>query len=81
MRTIRRYSNRKLYDLTERQYITLPRLAAVVRTGEEVQVVDHVTRADITSQTLAQVIFEEEKREPRVGVESLVAILRGGLAA
>ena len=37
-----------------------------VRQGEDLQVVDNVTGRDLTAATLAQVIFEEEKRVPRI---------------
>jgi polyhydroxyalkanoate synthesis repressor PhaR len=67
MRTIKRYSNRKLYDTTERHYVTLADVAGFVRKGDDVQVTDYVTSADLTAQTLAQIIFEEEKKSPRVG--------------
>ena len=81
MRTIKRYSNRKLYDQAQRHYVTLGQLAAVVRAGDELRVVDHVTGADLTAQTLAQIIYDEEKREPRLGVELLVGVIRRGIAA
>jgi len=43
MKPIRRYSNRKLYDTHESHYVTLQALAALVRSGEDFQVVDHGT--------------------------------------
>ena len=51
MRTIKRYSNRKLYDTTERHYVTLADVAGFVRKGDDVQVTDYVTSADLTAQT------------------------------
>ena len=76
MRTIKRYANRKLYDTSERRYVTLKEVSGCVRKGEDVQVVDHVTNRDLTVQTLAQAIFEEEKAAPRLTVETLVAVIR-----
>jgi polyhydroxyalkanoate synthesis repressor PhaR len=81
MRTIQRYDNRKLYDTQQHHYVTLGHLAQIVREGEDVQVVDHVTGADRTAQTMAQIIFEEEKLAPRLGAEGLSKIIREGLAA
>lgn len=81
MRTIKRYSNRKLYDTTERHYVTLKDVASFVRNGDEVQVTDYVSSVDLTAQTLAQVIYEEEKAAPRLGAEMLVKIIRTGTAA
>src|ERR1035437_7301242 len=37
MRTIKRYSNRKLYDTTERHYVTLADVAGFVRKGDDLQ--------------------------------------------
>jgi len=61
-RVIKRYPNRKLYDVEARAYVSLEEIAALVRAGETVQVVDHATGDDITAQTLTQVILDEGKR-------------------
>jgi polyhydroxyalkanoate synthesis repressor PhaR len=61
-RVIKRYPNRKLYDVEARAYASLEEIAALVRGGETVQVVDHATGDDITAQTLTQVILDEGKR-------------------
>lgn len=78
MRTIRRYSNRKLYDTVDSHYVTLQQLAALIREGEEIQVVSHGTGGDITTSTMAQIIFEEEKKTPRLTVQGLRDIIVGG---
>lgn len=62
MPLIKRYANRKLYDTETKRYVTLEDLADFVRQGEDVRVVDHATGEDLTSQTLLQVVFEEEKK-------------------
>lgn len=61
-RIIKRYENRKLYDTESCKYISLEEIASLIRQGIDVQVVDNVTDADITTQTLTQVIFEEGKK-------------------
>ena len=62
MPLIKRYSNRKLYDTEAKQYITLEGIAALIRQGEEVQVVDNDSGEDLTAVTLTQIIFEQEKK-------------------
>lgn len=62
MPVIKRYANRKLYDTESKRYVTLEDLADFIRNGEEVQVVDHVTGEDLTSNILLQVIFEEQRK-------------------
>ena len=63
MPLIKRYSNRKLYDTQKNRYINLEAIAQIIRSGDEVQVVDNTTGEDLTAVTLAQVIIEREKKE------------------
>jgi polyhydroxyalkanoate synthesis repressor PhaR len=62
MKTIKRYSNRKLYDIGRKRYIKLDDIEQLVCAGEEVRVVDNDTQADLTTVTLAQILVEREKR-------------------
>ncbi|MBK8985259.1 MAG: pesticidal protein Cry15Aa [Chloroflexi bacterium] len=62
MPVIKRYPNRKLYDTEAKKYITLDGIAELIRHGEEVRVVDHITEEDLTAVTLTQIIFEQEKK-------------------
>ncbi|RME51162.1 MAG: pesticidal protein Cry15Aa [Caldilineae bacterium] len=63
MPLIKRYPNRKLYNTEQKRYITLDGIAALIRQGQEVQIVDHTTGEDLTAVTLSQIIFEQEKKE------------------
>jgi polyhydroxyalkanoate synthesis repressor PhaR len=81
VRTIKRYSNRKLYDTTDSRYVTLQQIAGLIRNGDEIRVIDKTTQQDLTAATMAQIIFEEEKRGPRLPVEGLRKIIRSGLPA
>jgi polyhydroxyalkanoate synthesis repressor PhaR len=58
MTLIRKYGNRRLYDTQASRYINLDDLAALVRGGEEVKVVDAKTEEDLTREVLLQVILE-----------------------
>lgn len=53
MRMIRRYSNRKLYDTQDSHYVALPQIAALIRGGEEIRVINKETGKDITAATMA----------------------------
>ena len=61
-RVIKRYGNRKLYDVAASEYVSLEQVAGIIRRGETVEVIDNVTGDDITAQTLTQVVLEEERR-------------------
>jgi polyhydroxyalkanoate synthesis repressor PhaR len=60
--TIKKYANRRLYDTESSTYITLDRLAQMVREGREFEVVDAKSGEDITRQVLTQIIVDEEAR-------------------
>ncbi len=64
-RVIKRYSNRKLYDTRDSKYVTLLQIAGMVRAGEDVQIIDNATKEDKTEVTLALIISEELKSQPR----------------
>src|SRR5579871_1179776 len=63
MRTIKRYSNRKLYDTEDKRYITLEQIAVLVRENQDIKVVDNQTGEDLTTVTLSQILLEQEKRK------------------
>lgn len=62
-RVIKRYQNRKLYDTSSSRYVTLDDIANLIRQGEDVQIIDNQSRDDLTSVTLTQIIFEQEKKK------------------
>ncbi|HKQ69295.1 MAG TPA: polyhydroxyalkanoate synthesis regulator DNA-binding domain-containing protein [Polyangiaceae bacterium] len=64
-RVIKRYSNRKLYDTRDSRYVTLLQIAGMVRAGEDVQIIDNASKEDKTEVTLALIISEELKSQPR----------------
>jgi polyhydroxyalkanoate synthesis repressor PhaR len=62
-RIIKRYANRKLYHTQHSRYVTLDEIAEMIRAGDDVKIVDNKSKEDLTSVTLAQIIFEEEKKQ------------------
>lgn len=79
MRTIRRYSNRKLYDSQDSHYITLAQIEDLIRAGEEIRVVHKDTGEDLTAATMALIIFEQTKSKGQLPVEGLRKIIVSGL--
>lgn len=79
LKSIKRYPNRKLYDLSESRYITLDEIAGHLRQGGEIQVTDSKSGEDITAVTLAQVLLgEEKKNRPAVPIQRLLGLLQTG---
>ncbi len=61
---IKKYANRRLYDTSASRYINLEDIAALIRNGTEVQVLDATSGEDLTRVTLTQVITEDAKEGP-----------------
>ncbi len=60
---IKKYSNRRLYDSTNKKYVTLDDIGALIREGNEVKVIDSQSGADISKVILIQVVLESEKNK------------------
>ncbi len=73
---IKRYTNRKLYDTVESRYVTLDEIAEMIKGGAEVKIIDNRSKDDLTSVTLAQIIFEEEKKTSKMPLVVLRDIIR-----
>lgn len=76
---IKRYQNRKLYDTSDSCYVTLEDISEMIKQGEEVQIIDNTTKEDLTAVTLAQIIFEEQKKKTHVlPLGTFRQIIQGG---
>ncbi|MBN1282631.1 MAG: polyhydroxyalkanoate synthesis regulator DNA-binding domain-containing protein [Proteobacteria bacterium] len=76
---IKRYQNRKLYDTSDSCYVTLEDISEMIKQGDEVQIIDNTTKEDLTAVTLAQIIFEEQKRKTNVlPLGTFRQIIQGG---
>jgi polyhydroxyalkanoate synthesis repressor PhaR len=60
-RLLKKYANRRIYDTHNSRYITLEELAAIIRKGHEVKVVDAKTNTDVTAYILTQIVLEQAK--------------------
>jgi polyhydroxyalkanoate synthesis repressor PhaR len=58
---VKKYENRRLYDTTNSRYVNLEDVAAMVRQGIEVEVLDAKTGEDLTRLILTQIVVEDAK--------------------
>lgn len=61
---IKKYGNRRLYDTNASRYVNLDDIAAMIREGKRVQVVDVKSREDLTRVILTQIITEDARDKP-----------------
>ena len=76
--TIKKYSNRRLYDTGDSRYITLEELAQKIRGGHDVRVIDAKSGNDLTQATLAQIILESRRAARLLPVPLLMQLIRMG---
>ena len=60
---IKKYANRRLYDMERSVYITLDDIAGIIRHGQTVVVHDAKTGEDVTAFILTQIILEEARKK------------------
>jgi polyhydroxyalkanoate synthesis repressor PhaR len=60
IRLIKKYPNRRLYDIETSSYITIQEVKAIVIKGELLKVVDAKTNEDLTRSIFLQILLEEE---------------------
>ncbi len=79
MHLIKKYANRKLYDTTDKRYLTMDRLAELIKSGEEVSIIDNETGDDLTSSIVSQLLAREDSdTDKAVPSRVLMQMLRKG---
>ena len=79
MRTIKKYSNRKMYDSSESRFLNLKDIRDLIVRGETIRILDSAAGEDITSVVMAQIILEQERYTKNPGVSGLFQqIIRKG---
>ncbi len=79
MHLIKKYVNRKLYDTTDKCYLTMDRLAELIKAGAEVSIIDNETGDDLTSTIVSQLLAREDSgTDKAVPSRVLMQMLRKG---
>jgi polyhydroxyalkanoate synthesis repressor PhaR len=79
MHLIKKYVNRKLYDTTDKRYLTMDQLAELIKAGAEVSIIDNETGDDLTSAIVSQLLAREDSgNDKAVPSRVLMQMLRKG---
>ncbi len=60
MHKLKKYPNRRLYDMTESRYVTVEDVRKIITDGESIEVEDSKNGEDITRLVLLQILAEQE---------------------
>jgi polyhydroxyalkanoate synthesis repressor PhaR len=78
MRELKKYPNRRLYDLTDSHYVTVEDVRKMIIAGESIHVVDSKDATNITRSILLQILTEQEAEghEPVLTNRAIEQIIR-----
>lgn len=78
MRELKKYPNRRLYDLTDSHYVTVEDVRKMIIAGESIHVSDSKDGSDITRSILMQILSEQEAEghEPVLTNRAIEQIIR-----
>ena len=79
MRLIRRYPNRKLYDVQNSRYVSLKSLREMILSGESLKVVSTTDGRDLTRITIARLKLAEAEQAVRGLPETVANHLNQGV--
>ena len=77
-RWIKRYANRKMYDVENSSYVSLGDLAEIIRSGDSIRVTDKSGKEEYTAQVLRQIIMGQSKQSDESSVSVLHEWVRMG---
>jgi len=79
MHHIKKYANRKLYDITDKKYISMDRLSELIKLGEDIVIIDNETGKDLTASVVSSLIARTkgDTKEP-VSSGVLIQLFRKG---
>ncbi len=69
---LKKYSNRRLYDTYNSEYVTLAQVCELIEQGHDVHVEDANSKEDVTELILTQVIMEKAKNKNALLPSSLL---------
>ncbi len=78
MRELKKYPNRRLYDLTDSHYVTVDDVRRMILRGDSIKVVDSKDGSEITRTILLQILSEQEAEghEPVLTNRAIEQIIR-----
>jgi polyhydroxyalkanoate synthesis repressor PhaR len=79
MHRIKKYANRKLYDTTDKKYVSRKRLSELIRKGEDIVITDNETGEDLTASIVSGLIAANSgKSGGKVSSGILIQLFRKG---
>ncbi|MBF0112751.1 MAG: hypothetical protein HQK64_00855 [Desulfamplus sp.] len=82
MHLIKKYANRKLYDTTEKKYVTMKHISEMIKSGKDVTIIDNETNEDLTSSIVSTLMGKDSTEDDNsLSPSLLIQLFRKGSGA
>lgn len=83
MHLIKKYANRKLYDTTEKKYVTMKHISEMIKSGKDVSIIDNETNEDLTSSIVSSLMGKDSGEDDGSSLSPtlLIQLFRKGSGA
>ncbi|MBF0232508.1 MAG: hypothetical protein HQK62_08530 [Desulfamplus sp.] len=82
MHLIKKYANRKLYDTTEKKYVTMKHISSMIKSGKDVSIIDNESGEDLTSSIVSSLMGRDSgEADASLSSSLLIQLFRKGSGA
>ncbi|MBF0228326.1 MAG: hypothetical protein HQK63_01835 [Desulfamplus sp.] len=82
MHLIKKYANRKLYDTTDKKYVTMKHISGMIKAGKDVSIIDNETGEDLTSSIVSSLMGKDScETDESLSSGLLIQLFRKGSGA
>ncbi|MBF0468699.1 MAG: hypothetical protein HQK61_07415 [Desulfamplus sp.] len=82
MHLIKKYANRKLYDTTEKRYVTMKHISGMIKSGNDVTIIDNESGEDLTSSIVSSLMGRDSgETDESLSSSLLIQLFRKGSGA
>ena len=79
MHLIKKYANRKLYNTTDKKYVTMKHISEMIKSGKDVSIVDNETNEDLTSAIVSSLMGKDSgETDASLSSSLLIQLFRKG---
>jgi len=82
MHLVKKYANRKLYDTTEKKYVAMKQISEMIKSGQDVSIIDNESGEDLTSSIVSSLMGKDSgEADESLSSSLLIQLFRKGSGA
>lgn len=82
MHLVKKYANRKLYDTTDKRYVTMKHISEMIKSGKDVSIIDNESGEDLTASIVSSLMGRDSgEADESLSSSLLIQLFRKGSGA